>query len=97
MADSSSRLLVGCEQVSDDGNVRQTSGVEFGTKMLGKLSFAGALMGHGEQLDHGPAGVTLGLYLQEGVKRFGVGLSREDLIAIDQVHQSHRLFAEWLD
>ena len=61
---------------------------------LGEFGFAGALMGERQQADHdraGPPFLTFGAQRLEGA---GIGRTREQLIAIDQIEQRHRLLAQ---
>ena len=50
-----------------------------------------------KQTDHRMAGLLLAPTGQQRRERAGVGLAREQLIAIDQVEQRHRLLAQRMD
>src|SRR3546814_9665041 len=51
----------------------------------------GPFMGHGQQLDHLAASVTLGHGFEQPFEHEPVRLAREQLVAIGQLQQGHRL------
>lgn len=74
-----------------------TAGGKIGAKQIGELGLASTLMCHCQQFDHHPAGGAFGQCLDQPLEGPGVGLAREELIAIDQLHQRHRLAAQAVD
>src|SRR3546814_9715554 len=54
-------------------------------------------MGHGQQLDHLAASVTLGHGFEQPFEHEPVRLAREQLVAIGQLQQGHRLTPEAMD
>jgi hypothetical protein len=77
--------------------VGQIAGIENGIDRIGEFGFAGAVMGERQQADHGAAGVLIAVRGDERCEGVGVGAAREQLIAIDQVDERHRLPAQGVD
>ena len=50
-----------------------------------------AIVGQGQQTNHAPAGFALIEGLEQRVEAAAVGVAREQLIAVDEVQQRHRL------
>ena len=50
-----------------------------------------------QQADHGAAGLLLALLGQQRLEGAGISAAREQLIAIDQIEQRHRLLAQRMD
>ena len=59
----------------------------------GEFGLAGALEREREKADHGAASWSLAETGEQGVERQGEGSAGEELIAIDQIEQRHRLAA----
>ena len=68
-----------------------------GGELIGQFALAAALVGQGQQLDHDAAGLPLRQPFQEGIEGSPIGLAREELVAIDEVEQRHRLAAQRMD
>ena len=64
------------------------------SSVLGQFGFAAAVVRQGQQLDHRAAGLAWRQVLHEGVEGSTVRLAREELVAVDQVQQRHRLAAQ---
>src|SRR3546814_17601487 len=64
---------------------------------IGKLGLAGPFMGHGQQLDHLAASVTLGHGFEQPFEHEPVRLAREHLVATGQLQRGHRLTPEAMD
>jgi hypothetical protein len=62
-----------------------------------EFGFAGAVMSKRKQADHCPAGLLLALLGQQRLEGAGISAAREQLIAIDQIEQRHRLLAQSMD
>src|SRR5437660_3514861 len=62
-----------------------------------EFGFTGAVMSERKQADHCPAGLLLALLGQERLEGAGISAAREQLIAIDQIEQRHRLLAQRMD
>ena len=88
---------IGREVGAEGGDVGQPAGLQIGGEKIGEFGLAAAVVGQGEQVDHDAAGLLLGQPLQEGVEGSAIGLAREQLVAIDEVQQRHRLAAERVD
>ena len=88
---------IGREAGPQSGHVGQAAGLEIGGQLIGQLGLAAALVGQGEKIDHDAAGLPLRQPLQEHVEGSPIGLAREQLVAIDQVEQRHRLAAQRMD
>ncbi len=82
---------------AQNGEVWQSPGVEIGHDRLGELRLAGALMRQREQLDRDLAGGANVAALLQGVEDALVGGAREQLIAIDEVGERHRLSPQRAD
>ena len=54
-------------------------------------------VGQCQQPDHAPAGVALIEGIKQRVEGAAVGVAREQLIAVDDVQQGHRLAAQGMD
>src|SRR5690606_42056584 len=65
--------------------------------MIGEFALATASMGHGQQLDHGAAGLALRQLVEKSLKSSAKRLSRKQLVAIDQVEQRHGLASQRVD
>ena len=50
-----------------------------------------------EQADHGATGLLVALPGQQHIECAGISAAREQLIAIDQIEQRHRFFAQRMD
>ncbi len=64
---------------------------------LRQLCLAVALVGQAEQFNHGLACRTLRQLLAQAFEGQSIGLTRKDLIAVDQVEQRHGLAAQRVD
>ena len=53
--------------------------------------------GQSQQPDHAPAGVALIEGIEQRIEGAAVGVAREQLIAVDDVQQGHRLAAQGMD
>lgn len=62
-----------------------------------EFAFAGAVMSERKQADHCSAGLLLALLGQQRLEGTGISVAREQLIAIDQIEQRHRLLAQGVD
>src|SRR6202040_478129 len=62
-----------------------------------EFGFAGAVMSERKQADHCPAGLLFALLGQQRLEGAGISAAREQLIAIDQIEQRHRLLAQSMD
>ena len=71
--------------------------VEIGLQREGEFGLAGAFMRERENPDHGAASGPLTETREQGLERQGEGSAREELVAIDQVEQRHRLAAQRMD
>ena len=60
-------------------------------KACGERRLAAAIVGQGQQPDHAPAGGALIEGLEQRVEGAAAGVAREQLIAVDEVQQCHRL------
>ena len=83
--------------MSQQREIRQPAGIEFRRDRIGQLGFAGAVVGEREQSHHGAARPLLADAGEKGLERAGVGGAREQLIAVDQIEQCHRLPAQRVD
>ena len=93
-SDIRQRSGIGFELVQQRFGIRQSAGVRLGFDDPSQFRFAGALMRQRQQLDrHLACAFVINLRAQ-GLEGTGIGLARKDLIAIDQVQQSHRLLAQ---
>ena len=63
----------------------------------GQLRLTAAVMGQCEQRDHGAARLPVAGLLQQHREHVAEGLTREELVAVDQSHQGHGLFAQRMD
>jgi hypothetical protein len=77
--------------------VGQPAGVEIDLDRVSELSLAGAVMRERKQADHDPTSSLFGLSGQQRLERAGIGPAREQLIAVDQIEQCHRLLAQCMD
>ena len=71
--------------------------VETRLQREGEFGLAGALEREREKADHGAASWSLAETGEQGVERQGEGSAGEELIAIDQIEQRHRLAAQGMD
>ena len=62
-----------------------------------EIGFTGTVMRERKQADHCAAGLLLALLDQQHLECAGVSAAREQLIAIDQIEQRHRFFAQRVD
>ena len=62
-----------------------------------EFCLAGAFVCERQKSDHGAAGGSLAESGEQGVERKGVGAAGEELVAIDQIEQRHRLAAQGMD
>ena len=63
----------------------------------GEFGLAGTIMGERQQPDHGAARPLLARLRQAAPRRRAISVAREELLAIDQVEQRHRLAAQGVD
>jgi hypothetical protein len=91
------RSGVGCKALAHQVEVGPPAGIEFGIDGLSEIGLAGALMGERQQPDHGAAGLLFGPVGKQRVEGAPIGLAREQLIAIDEIEQRHRLAAQGMD
>ena len=54
-------------------------------------------MREGKQIDHQPAGGPFGELFEQPVEGLSIGVAREQLGAVDQAEQRHRLLAQGVD
>ena len=94
---AAARAGSGAKRAPQGGDVGQLPGLQIGGEQIGEFGLAAALMGQGEQVDHDAAGLLLRQPLQEGVEGSAIGFAREQLVAIDEVEQRHRLAAQRVD
>ena len=66
-------------------------------RALGEFGLAGPLVGQGQQADHGAAGASGGQLGGSASKARAIGRPGEELVAVDQVEQRHRLAAQRVD
>src|SRR6516225_3446676 len=85
------------EALAQSIEVRQLASVKLGLNRLGELGLAGAVMGERQQAHGGAAGVFLALLGEQRLEGACVSAAREQLIAIDQVEERHRLPAQRVD
>src|SRR6202045_3324396 len=62
-----------------------------------EFGFAGAVMSERKQVDHCPAGLLFALLGQQRLEGAGISAAWEQLIAIDQMEQRHRLLAQGMN
>src|ERR1700720_691183 len=62
-----------------------------------EFGFAGVVMSERKQADHCPAGLLLALLGHQRLEGAGISAAREQLIAIDQIEQRHRLLAQGMN
>src|SRR5207237_8312385 len=77
--------------------IRQNAGVKTGVDCMREICFTGAVMRERKRADHGAAGLLLALLGQQRLECAGISAAREQLLAIDQIEQSHRLLAQRVD
>src|SRR5689334_1976258 len=77
--------------------IGQSSGIELGVDGLSELGFAGTIMSERQQADHCAAGVLVAVTGQQRFEGALIGAAREELLAIDQIEQSHWLAAQGMD
>ena len=63
----------------------------------GKLCLASPVMGEGKDVDGELAGRLLGQRGHGGIIKLAVGVTRKELIAVDQARQRHRFAAQSMD
>ena len=78
-------------------DVGQAAGLRDRPPGSGQLGLAAALVGERQQVDHDPAGLPLRQGFPERLEGAPVGLAREELVAVDEVEQRHRLAAQRVD
>src|SRR5256714_12336032 len=77
--------------------IGQSSGIEFGVDGLGEFGFAGTIMSERQQSDGGAAGLLFAITGQQCFGGAPVGATREELLTIEQIEQSHWLAAQGMD
>ena len=77
--------------------VRQNAGVQIGVERTREFDLTGAVMREGKQADHGPTSLLLALLGLQYLEGASISAAREQLIAIDQIEQRHRLIAQRMD
>ncbi len=70
---------------------------EIGGQQRGEVGLAAALMGQGQQVDHQAAGRFFREPFEQPVEGLPVGVAREELVAVDEVQQRHRLAPQGVD
>jgi hypothetical protein len=73
------------------------AGREIGGEDGGEFGLAGAFMGDGEEFDHDPAGIPGRCLLEHVLECLAISVAREELAAVDEIEQSHRLAAQAVD
>ena len=89
--------LIRLEALAQLIEIRQSADIESGVDRSREFGFTGAVMGERQQADHDPASLFLAFFGQQRREGAGIGAAREQLIAIDQVEQRHRLLAQRMD
>lgn len=64
---------------------------------LGELGFAGSLVGQRQKVDRHLAGASVVTVLPQGLEQTFVSRAREELVAIDEVDERHRLAPQGMD
>ena len=91
------RGWVGAEAGPQLVEVRQQAGLEDFGQAARQFGLAATLVRQGQQGHRGAAGFALRPGRQEGVKGLPIGLAREQLVAIDEAEQGHRLAPQGMD
>ena len=81
------RRRVGREAQAQRGDLGQRAGVERLGDGAGEIGLAAALVGEEERLDDEPAGLRLGQRGRRRLEEPAVGLSGEELVAVDEPRQ----------
>src|SRR5277367_713466 len=71
--------------------------VEIGLQRQREFGLAGAFMREREKADHGATGRPLARAREQGLERQSERPAREELVAVDQIEQRHRLAAQRMD
>ena len=88
---------IGGEAGLQGGDVREPSGGVVGGEALGQLGLATAVVGEREQVDGDPAGLSFGQRGPQRLEGVPVGVAGEELVAVDEVEERHRLAAKRVD
>ena len=91
------RLRIGSEVCLERFQFRQFTGLEQVGKPCGQRGLAAAIVGQSQQPDHAPAGFALIEGIEQRIEGAAVGVAREQLIAVDDMQQGHRLAAQGMD
>ena len=95
--DVGNRGGIGREASFEQTEIGQSAGIQFGLDGLGEFGLASPIMGQRQQPDHGAAGRLLAAALQQRLEGALISTAREELLAVDQVEQGHRLAAQGVD
>lgn len=88
---------IGREASLEEIEIGQSAGIEFSFDGLGEFGLASTIMGQRQQPDHGAARPLLAVACQHCLEGALISAAREELLAIDQVEQSHGLSAQGVD
>ena len=88
---------IGREAPAEQVEIGQSVGIEFDLDGLGEFGLASAIMSQRQQPDHGAARPLLAVALQKRFEGAPISTAREELFAIDQIEQGHRLAAQGVD
>ena len=85
------------EERSHGDQIRQIAGVQGPGQFFGKFALATAVMSQCQKLNGDLASLFVGKMLDEGFEGLAVFLAREELVAINEAAERHRLFAQGMD
>ena len=91
------RVPIWSEAISQPIEIRQIAGVKIGIDGVGEFDLTSAIMRECQETDHGAAGLLLAFSRQQRFEDAGISAMWEQLIAIDQIEESHRLPAQRVD
>ena len=89
--------VLGTEALDQRREIGQDAAVEIGLQREGEFGLAGAFVRERENPHHGAAGRPFAQSREQRLERQGEGPAREELVAIDEIQQRHRLAAQRMD
>src|ERR1019366_6039821 len=85
------RRWIGRETFAQGRHIWQLVRSEITVEDQGEFGLTAAIMGERQEGDHDPARLFFGKLFEQPVKRSPIGVTREELVAVNKVEKRHRL------